>query len=182
MKTFFFSPKLTIGKTPFQEAQIISKMRCASLLAPSYHHSFTMTQNYVIIIDQSFVMDLKTLACAMIRKKAYGAGLQFRSDRQVVIKVVDKVTGQILPNKFTSDPFLTFHQINGYEEDGHVVVDIVAYRDKSFVNTFFRDNSEAIIQNPEQLKNLRTWVLRFVLPLRDPSECKVSTSQVHMFK
>ena len=37
--------------------------------------------------------------------------------------------GQNLPIVYEADPFFAFHHINAFEEDGQIVVDVVAYDD-----------------------------------------------------
>ena len=39
--------------------------------------------------------------------------------------------------------FFTFHQVNAFEEDGHLVVDLVAYDDASIIDALYLDTLRA---------------------------------------
>ncbi|CAG0881727.1 unnamed protein product [Darwinula stevensoni] len=101
----------------------------------SYYHSFGMSENYLVIIEQPMV------------------------NRFVV---VEKGTGKILKTSFySSAPFFYFHHANTYEIDGQLVVDVIGFDSPEIVDKFFLDK----LRSPDFDLIDRGHLLRFVLPL-----------------
>lgn len=81
--------------------------------------------------------------------------------------VVDKKTGKAVSTRFHGDPLVVFHHINAYEADGHVVLDLIAYRDSNLYDMFYlrnmRQESEALVESNKDCSP--PVCQRFVLPL-----------------
>lgn len=45
-----------------------------------------------------------------------------------------------MSTKYYGDPFVVFHHINAYEEDNHVVFDLIAYEDSNLYDMFYIEN------------------------------------------
>ncbi|KAM8904928.1 beta,beta-carotene 15,15'-dioxygenase [Spinachia spinachia] len=170
-------PSYVIFKVPAgaldNEKPALSKVQqvCAipfrSTLFPSYYHSFGMTDNYVVFVEQPFKLDIVKLATAYFRGINWGSCLKFDKDDVTLFHVVDKNTGKASSTRFHGDPIVVFHHINAYEAEGHVVLDLIAYRDSNLYEMFYlrnmRQESEALV---ESNKNSSPPVCqRFVLPL-----------------
>ena len=62
---FVFPPET--GKSPLKKAEVLCTVPCRSLLSPSNYHSFGMTDNYFIFIEQPFKLDILRMATAYMR-------------------------------------------------------------------------------------------------------------------
>jgi len=84
-----------------------------------------------------------------------------------VIHLINRETGKPVSIKYHADPFVFFHHINAYEEDGHVVFDLITYQDSNLYNMFYIHNMKQdvaeFIENNKDFS--RPTCQRFVLPL-----------------
>ncbi|NWZ02156.1 BCDO2 oxygenase, partial [Loxia curvirostra] len=91
---------------------------------PSYYHSFGMTENYIIFIEQPLRLNLLKIISSKLRGKAIFDGISWEPQHNTYFHVVNKHTGEVLPGSWCSQPFVAFHQINAFEERGCVVLDL----------------------------------------------------------
>ncbi|PRD28273.1 UNVERIFIED_CONTAM: Beta,beta-carotene 15,15'-dioxygenase [Trichonephila clavipes] len=84
-----------------------------------------------------------------------------RANRKVIFRLMDRETGIEIETKYVTNAFFFFHHINTYEEDGHLVTDLITYADSNVLDCLFLDQM--------RLGKLPNTVLggftRFVLPL-----------------
>lgn len=87
---------------------------------------------------------------------------------QTLFHVINRTTGKALSTRFYGDALVVFHHINAYEEDGHLVFDMICYRDSSLYDMFYIQNFRQEISNFVET-NKDTFAppicKRFVLPL-----------------
>ncbi|XP_033644026.1 beta,beta-carotene 9',10'-oxygenase-like [Asterias rubens] len=127
---------------------------------PSFYHSFAITENYVIFVEQSAVINLLKVLYAQIFSKSYMMGLEFRKEQPARFHVVRRETGERLLDIYTSDAFLSFHHINAYEEAGHLVIDMCVYEDGTIVSSInLKDLKKGVV--PERFGEAR----RFLFPV-----------------
>lgn len=58
-----------------------------------------------------------------------------------------------------------FHHVNAYEEEDHVVFDIISYKDNSLYQMFYLKNLDGNFENNTKLNSIPT-CKRFVIPLQ----------------
>jgi carotenoid cleavage dioxygenase-like enzyme len=69
--------------------EVICTVPCRSLLSPSYYHSFGMTDNYFIFIEQPFKLDILKMATAYMRGVNWASCLKFFPEENVrVIRLI----------------------------------------------------------------------------------------------
>lgn len=104
----------------------------------SYIHSFAMTENFIVIIEQPLVMSALRLATCTLNGKSMQQCLEWHADECVRFYVINKSTGdeQPLDKEYDADPFFFFHVINAYEKDDQVVIDLVAYDDAKVLEKY----------------------------------------------
>ncbi|XP_006641394.2 beta,beta-carotene 15,15'-dioxygenase isoform X1 [Lepisosteus oculatus] len=188
----FGKPKYTIFKVPSQAADNVNpglrnleslcSVPCRSALYPSYFHSFGMTENYIIFIEQPFKLDILKLATAYYRGVNWAGCLKFEANDVTLIHVIDRKTQKTLSSKFYADALVVFHHVNAYEEKEHIVFDIIAYKDSSLYDMFYLANlqqeSETFIEkhklsSPPVCK-------RFVLPLGSDQDAPADKNLVNL--
>ncbi|XP_039085114.1 beta,beta-carotene 9',10'-oxygenase isoform X4 [Hyaena hyaena] len=148
-------------------AQVICSIASAEGMRPSYYHSFGMTRNYIIFIEQPLKMNLWKVVTSKIRGKAIADGISWEPQYNTRFHVVDKHTGQLLQGMYYSKPFITFHQINAFEDQGCIVIDLCCQDDGRSLEVYWLQNLRKAGEGLDQVYNSigRSFPRRFVLPL-----------------
>lgn len=167
----FKVPAMEFGKTqagsdwtpPLKKAEIMATIPCRSMLTPSYYHSFGMTENYFIFIEQPLKLDIVKMATAYMRRLSWASCMKFQHE-DVQIHLIDRSTKKEVDVKYYTDTMVVYHHVNAFEEDGHVIVDVIAFDDHSLYELFYMDklkelSANSIVAEPKYK--------RFVLPLMD---------------
>ncbi|XP_073692944.1 beta,beta-carotene 15,15'-dioxygenase [Garra rufa] len=190
----FGKPKYVIFKVPanatdkekkqpaLSKVEQICSIPFRSTLYPSYFHSFGMTENYIIFVEQAFKLDILKLATAYFRDVNWGSCLKYDKDDITLIHLVNRKTGKTVNTKYYADPFVIFHHINAYEENGHVVFDLITYQDSNLYDMFYIHNMKKDVDKfIETNKDFsRPTCQRFVLPLNIDQESPLETNIVKL--
>ena len=84
-----------------------------------------------------------------------------------MLHVINRKTGKAVSTRYYGDALVVFHHINAYEDDGHVVFDLIAYKDANLYNMFYLHNmtkeTSTFIQTNKDFSP--PVCQRFVLPL-----------------
>ncbi|XP_016060839.1 PREDICTED: beta,beta-carotene 9',10'-oxygenase isoform X2 [Miniopterus natalensis] len=158
--------KTDLGDT-IHGAQVICSIASAERLKPSYYHSFGMTENYIIFIEQPLKMNLWKILTCKIQGKAISDGISWEPQCTTRFHVVNKCSGELLPGKYCSKPFVTFHQINAFEDQGCVVIDLCCQDDGRSLEIYQLQNLRKAGKELDQVYNsaATSFPRRFVLPL-----------------
>ncbi|XP_066275246.1 carotenoid-cleaving dioxygenase, mitochondrial-like [Branchiostoma lanceolatum] len=121
--TCYFSPG---GRNdPTQKAYMVGSVPQESKMKPNYFHSFGLTENYVVFVEQPMYINVwKLMLSKFTSGKGVSAAMEFDKNTPTRFHVLEKESGKVIPTVYLSDSFFTFHHINTYEEDGQLVVDI----------------------------------------------------------
>ncbi|XP_043197396.1 carotenoid isomerooxygenase-like isoform X1 [Amphibalanus amphitrite] len=146
-------------------------------MEPSYFHSFGITENYFVFVQQPLVIQVKKLVTLKLMKRPVTDAITEKAAEGTWIRLVDRRTGELHQTLFKADTFYAFHHVNAYEEDGHVVVDICAQlpgkcsiMDAAAVK-HMSSNESSGVDGP---------MLRFVLPLEPKSDVSPETNLVSL--
>uniref|UniRef100_A0A8D2D8M2 Carotenoid-cleaving dioxygenase, mitochondrial n=1 Tax=Sciurus vulgaris TaxID=55149 RepID=A0A8D2D8M2_SCIVU len=158
--------KVDLGET-IHGAQVICSIASEEKMKPSYYHSFGMTRNYIIFIEQPLKMKLWKIVTSKIRGKAFSDGLSWEPQYNTRFHVVDKRTGQLLPGRYYSKPFITFHQINAFEDKDCIIIDMCCQDNGRNLDIYQLQNLRKSGEGLDQLYNSMaiSFPRRFVLPL-----------------
>lgn len=66
-----------------KKVEVICSVPCRTLLTPSYYHSFGMTDNYFVFIEQPFKLDIVKMATAYMRGVNWASCLKFSPEENV---------------------------------------------------------------------------------------------------
>ncbi|XP_042369279.1 beta-carotene oxygenase 1, like [Plectropomus leopardus] len=155
------------NKPALRKVQQVCSIPMRSTLYPSYFHSFGMTENYIVFVEQPFKLDIVKLATAYFRGVNWGSCLKFDKDDTTLFHVINRKTGKAVSTRFYGDAMVVFHHINAYEADGHVVFDLISYKNSNLYDMFYIQNLRQGTSNfIESNKHFSPPVCqRFVLPL-----------------
>uniref|UniRef100_A0A4W3HCV4 Carotenoid-cleaving dioxygenase, mitochondrial n=1 Tax=Callorhinchus milii TaxID=7868 RepID=A0A4W3HCV4_CALMI len=156
-------------------ARIVCSIPPQDKMRPSYYHSFGMSKNYIIFIEQPLKINIMKILTAKLRGKSLSSALTWEPETNTVIHVAHKHTGQILPVKYYSKPLTTFHQINAFEDNGFIVFDLCSFDDGNIVHTLTMQNLHKSGEALDELYNTipKPTPIRFVLPLSIKSDTPI---------
>ena len=106
---------------------------------PAYMHSFALTDRYAVLFDQPFTANPLKLA---LGKRSFIENYEWKPERGMRFLVIDRQTGELRSTSH-ADAFFVFHSVNAFEEDGELVVDLVAYEDASIIDDLYLANLRA---------------------------------------
>ncbi|XP_077448038.1 carotenoid-cleaving dioxygenase, mitochondrial-like [Stigmatopora argus] len=160
-------PERSDVEETLQGARILCSIAPANKSHPSYYHSFAMSENYVVFIEQPIKIDLMKIVTCKIRGKSFGDAVYWDPKLETILHVIDKHTGKVSPVKYYAKAFSNFHQINAFEEDGFLILDLCCSDNGQAINIYslqnLRKSGEAL---DEVYNNMgRVFPRRFVLPL-----------------
>ncbi|KAG1667831.1 Beta,beta-carotene 9',10'-oxygenase [Nymphon striatum] len=125
-----------------------------------YYHSFGMTENYFILIEQCLTANIPKLVVSQMKGKAIKDCLEWIPNENV---------------KYLAEPFFVLHHINAFEEGDDIVVDLVAYNTAQILDNLFLDKLKKsdfdLCEGPQ--------IRRYVLPVNVE---KVEPSTTNLIK
>lgn len=157
----------------FENAYILSKIPARWRFHPSYMHSFGITRNYFIIIEQPLSLSLLHSIKAKCLRNPLASIFKWFQNECTVFYVISRRTGEI---KFTfkTTEFFYLHVINAYETREYIIIDICCYKDASMLDCMYVEAIENMQRIPNYSNMFKARPLRFVLPIRDLMTAKIS--------
>ncbi len=116
---------------------------------PTYFHSFGMSTNYIILVECPFVVNPLDV---IFGNKTYVQSYSWKGNYPTRISVYSKDNGELVAAAET-EAFFTFHHVNAFEENGEVIVDLLAYPDAQIVDSTYLTNLRH--KNEQPLSKLR---------------------------
>lgn len=106
------------------------KLICSiSTKQPSYVHSLALSENYIILTAQPFVVNPSDM---LFNIKPYLDYFHWKPELSTEIIVINKHNGTLV-NRSHTKPFFTFNHLNAFEENGTLHVDLVTYTDATII-------------------------------------------------
>lgn len=143
----------TPTKDVMKKSKIICSISSSWIGMMSYCHSFGMTKNYLVFIEQPYVMNItkafySVFTKGLIRQNGYSFKdwLDWRPEYKNKFFIIEKSTGKIINGKFdylSAEPFFFLHIINCYEYNNQIIIDINGY------------SNPALLEDGMMLSNLR---------------------------
>lgn len=129
-----FSIEPTVSKEPGAKL----KRRLISRIETEYPapiHTIGLTERFIVMVQIPYPLNWDGMLNAeskWLMTGKYDGNLNdyntWQPERQTIIRLVDKVTGEQTAT-FETDPFFFFHVINSYEEGDMVYLDVVCYNE-----------------------------------------------------
>ncbi|XP_047119258.1 carotenoid isomerooxygenase isoform X1 [Schistocerca piceifrons] len=154
----------------FEQATIVGTIPSRWRLHPSYMHSFSVTDNYFVILEQPLSLSVPSFLKCHFKNEAMIGALQWYPDEKTNIYLMNRKDGT-LAHTFVAETFFYLHTINAYESDDHLVLDVCCYKDAEVLNCMYVEAMENCHDNPNYAQMFRSRPLRFVLPLGSTEKC-----------
>lgn len=164
-------PKKEKDVDMFENASVVCTIPSRYRFHIGYQHSFGMSENYAIFVEQSYMISLIGIATSNLRNKPFSDSINFYPKELTYFYVVNIKTGEKLATTFVSEAFMFFHHINAYEENDHIIVDVCCYDDDKFVKTLINDKDKMAY------KEWKCLARRYVLPLHTSKSEKVNPEE-----
>lgn len=143
----FFKYNFNQKEAICEKAELIARVPSSHYLGLSYFHSFGLTDNFIVFLEQSIKFDIKTLLNGIFINKAFSEAFHTVENFPTRIHVIDRKNGTVVHKKFFCEPLVVFHHINTFEEydsDGNLkglITDVCAYDPKYFqIKNFTYEN------------------------------------------
>ncbi|MPC85243.1 Beta,beta-carotene 15,15'-dioxygenase [Portunus trituberculatus] len=81
----FPPPAMVNGKkkSSLEQASVVTKIPCQNKMFPSYYHSFGITDNYFIFVEQPFLLNLKKFLVSMLLGKSFLSAMEWHGKHKV---------------------------------------------------------------------------------------------------
>lgn len=164
-------PDETAAKTDCADlsgAKVICSIPAAEPRKPSYYHSFVMSENYIVFVEQPIKLDLLKFMLYRIQGKSFHKVMTWEPKYNTVFHLVNRHTGKASEVRYQCAPMFTLHQINAYEDNGFLVMDMCCGDDGDAVGEFTLENIRR--KSGEEMDKFynglcRNLPRRYVLPL-----------------
>ncbi|ODM93155.1 Carotenoid isomerooxygenase [Orchesella cincta] len=169
-------------KSPWSTAKIVASVSPQNLFKVSYMHSFAITENYFILVEQPLSIFLPDVPLKNIwGRKPIASLLQFDAEKDTLFHVISRKSEKSTSTQrvFRADGFFFMHIINAFEiqekntEDVHIIIDICCYDDPSIIDCMYVDALENAHANPDYAQMIRGRPKRFSLKLADSHNAPV---------
>ncbi|EYC06252.1 hypothetical protein Y032_0077g1104 [Ancylostoma ceylanicum] len=110
-----------------ENTELLGMVTATDTLAPSYYHSFGITENYIILFESPERINMKKLMFSKLLAISFNECMYWDENKSVNVILFDRVNRKPVERKVTSDAFFTFHHANAFEKDGFIVVDYCKY-------------------------------------------------------
>ncbi|KAL0979647.1 hypothetical protein UPYG_G00187750 [Umbra pygmaea] len=127
-------------KADLNGAQILCSIPASDSRKPSYFHSFAMSENYVVFIEQPIKLDLLKFMLFRIQGKSFHKIMTWEPQYDTIFHVVNKHTGQQSKVRYCTPAMFTLHQINAFEDQGFLVMDMCCGDNGEVIGDFTLEN------------------------------------------
>lgn len=164
----------------FEKAEIVGQVSAQWKMSPCYFHSFGMSENYYILVEQPLCINILKLFTAKFRGKAFADAMEYWDNYPVKFHILDKKTGEKVNStySYTADPFIVIHHLNAYEENDNLVLDLCSFKDGNVFNGYFLNAIQSPGADEYFAKLPKPRVRRYVLPLKLPADPEIGQSLV----
>ncbi|XP_070552540.1 beta,beta-carotene 15,15'-dioxygenase-like [Ptychodera flava] len=145
-------------ENPLQKATIACTVPM-SYSHPAYYHSFGISENYYIYIEQPLVVNIWKALLYKPFKKPVRDCIEWHPEWKTYFHIIRRDTGEELETKYMTEAMFLFHHANAYEKDHHLIIDVFGYHDSDLIDKLFMKSA----QDGNPLNLAEPW--RFILPL-----------------
>ncbi|KAK8759390.1 hypothetical protein V5799_002979 [Amblyomma americanum] len=127
-------------KSFLESARVMAEVPMSSRLYPSYIHSFAITENWLVLLEQSLIINLPRLLLSKpMGAQGFVSCMKFDPERKTRFHIVDRKTGALHSANIETEPLFVFHHVNAFEQQGsqEVVIDVCAYVDDALIRSMY---------------------------------------------
>ncbi|KPJ14365.1 Beta,beta-carotene 9',10'-oxygenase [Papilio machaon] len=152
----------------FENAHIVGSMKPRWQMHPAYMHSFGITENYFVLIEQPMTISLRTVLWNVFLDKPFASALQWYPKLETNIVLISRETGEEV-RRYITETLFYFHVINAFEHDQSLVLDLCTYKDAKILNGMYIKAMQSIQSNADCAEWFRARAKRLEMPLEAPA-------------
>ncbi|XP_012945219.1 beta,beta-carotene 15,15'-dioxygenase [Aplysia californica] len=152
-------------KNPFHGAEVVARIPSRWKMNIGYAHSFGVTDNYFVHIEQPLTLSLPRIMTLNIRGAPISDSFVCHPNEPMSFILVSKKTGEKIPITYLAPHGFVFHFINCYEEADHVICDICLYNSSEIIRSAYIEQIINSINSDNSSQLPEANYARFVLPL-----------------
>ncbi|XP_037909804.1 carotenoid isomerooxygenase isoform X3 [Hermetia illucens] len=164
------------GEHMFTDAHIVATIPCRWRLHPGYMHSFGISENYFLIIEQPLSISVAKWVKAQVSQNPLSSTLKWFKNEPTHFYLIERGNGK-LKATYKTEALFYLHVINQFELENCVIVDICCYKDPAMLNCMYIESMKNMQTNPDYASMFRSRPLRFVLPVISAPAKKLTKSQ-----
>ena len=113
--------------------ELIAKVPSSHSMGISYHHSFGLSEKYIIYLETALVFDFKSYLIGLVTNRSFADCLYMNKNWLTRIHLINRKTGEVVKQKLVTEPMFVFHHTNAYEvydsdnNCSELIVDLCAY-------------------------------------------------------
>ena len=124
------------GKS-LEGAKVVASIRLHNPFV--YYHSFGLTPNYFIFVENPFIISPFRLLTKKILQRSVYECMYWDAKEPSRFYLIDRKSGSCVATYETHN-FFTFHHVNAYEDGHEVVVDLCCYPDSTIIDKYYLYN------------------------------------------
>lgn len=163
---FVSIPLSNDASNPFAGAKVVGRIPSRWKMNISYTHSFGITENYFVHLEQPMTLNLPKMATLSVRGSAISEAIICHENEPMHFILVHKETGEKVPIKYFAPHGFVFHFANCYEENGQVIADMALFDNGKVIKSAYLDSIVKCLDPSKKAEVLPDAVFaRFVMPL-----------------
>uniref|UniRef100_A0A4D5R8Z1 Beta,beta-carotene 9',10'-oxygenase n=1 Tax=Scolopendra viridis TaxID=118503 RepID=A0A4D5R8Z1_SCOVI len=143
-----------------------------------YIHSFAITHNYFIVYEQPFRVNNLKILTSHIQGRAMKENFEWHPEEKINFVLVERSTGETFNTKYLAPGLFITHVANAYEEDGHIIMDLIAHKTTEIIERLSVKN----LRENNFRNNDPPRVYRFVFPLEKNFNNMISSGNLVKLK
>ncbi|XP_023942472.2 carotenoid isomerooxygenase [Bicyclus anynana] len=160
----------------FETTEIVGSIKPRWKVNPAYMHSFGITENYFIIIEQPLCISLLNLAKRYLFTESFSTILVSYPEYETNIYLIHRETGET--SQYSVDSVFFMHIVNCFERDGKVIIDLCTYKDGKLLDAMHLAAVKSMQTNPDYGQWSRSRPKRITIPLDAPDMSKVEAKLI----
>ncbi|KAJ2949968.1 hypothetical protein O0L34_g11293 [Tuta absoluta] len=156
----------------FERAHVVAAMTPRWTLHPAYMHTFGITENYFVIVEQPLAVSLYGVVRNTLANQPLAKSLQWYPEHETHIVLLSRHTGKEV-KRYRTPALFYLHIINAFEQDGKLFVDLCAYKDAKVLDAMYIHAIETMQENADYADWFRGRPKRLELDLEAPNLSKV---------
>ncbi|XP_023942484.2 carotenoid isomerooxygenase [Bicyclus anynana] len=151
----------------FKEAHIVGSMKPRWMTHPAYMHTFGVTKNYFVIIEQPLSVSLYGVVRNQLSNQPLAASLKWYPDHKTHVVLISRRTGKEV-KRYETDTLFFLHIINCFEQERSLVVDMCVYKDAKVLDAMYIQAIESMQNNADYAEWFRSRPKRLEINLDAP--------------
>ncbi|GBO98472.1 Carotenoid isomerooxygenase [Eumeta japonica] len=120
----------------FSRAHVVASVKPRWPLHPAYMHTFGITENYFVIVEQPLAVSICGTVRAQLANEPLSTSLRWYPEEETHVILLRRSDG-VEHARYRTEALFFLHVINAFEKDNELTVDLCAYKDPKVINAMY---------------------------------------------